>query len=122
MAEHALFTLIPSGALLAGLIVSVSGAIVSASHAYAVDRKKEPPLLDYIDLILLVITSTFSGFIGFLLASFWLQGSDLILAVSGLSAVAGYSVLLSVKDIFIDVLRSKLVPSSIASSKGKRAE
>ena len=91
-----------------GVIVSVIGGIVAASHNYSRERKNMPTTFDGIDFVLLSVSGAFSGFIGFLLASWQLTDNFVILAITGLSAIGGYGMLVTIKDMFLDILRGKL--------------
>ena len=106
--EDPLFSLIAQQQLIAGFVISLFGAIVAAGHTYSKERKNIPPTFNWIDFVFLVISGSFSGFIGFLLASWQIEEFYLILAIAGLSAIGGYGMLVSLKDIFIDVLKNRI--------------
>lgn len=95
--------------LLLGVAVSILGGIVAASHVYSKERKNIPPTFDWIDFVLLVVSSSFSGIIGFLLASWKLEEENAILAIAGISAIGGYSMLVAIKDIALEAMRSRLI-------------
>jgi len=100
--------LILTSSLVSGILVSVVGGVVAAAHTYSNERKNIPPTFDWVDFILLVVTGSFSGFIGYLFAEWKLDETNLILAIAGLSAIGGYKMLLTVKDVIIEVLKSWL--------------
>lgn len=93
---------------LVGVAVSVTGGIVAASHTYSKERKNVPPTFDYVDYIILIMTGTFSGFMGWLVASWKLEEVTLIYATAGLSAIGGYNMLVQVKEILIDTVKTHL--------------
>jgi len=117
--NNQLVTLIVTSGITIGILVSILGGIVSAAHTYSKERKRIPPVFDWIDFILLSVTGSFSGFIGYLFASWKLEDTFLILGIAGLSAIGGYNMLLTIKDIIIDALKSRLLAETTKANKDK---
>ena len=95
-----------------GVLVSFLGGVVAASHNYSRERRNIPPTFDWVDFLLLTVSGTFSGFIGYLLADWWLEDLQVILAIAGLSAIGGYGMLVAIKDMFMEILRLKFSGST----------
>lgn len=113
--QEPLVTALITNTMVLGFVISVFGGVVAASHAYSKERKKIPPSFDWVDFLLLSITGTFSGFIGFLLASWKIEELVAILAIAGLSAIGGYGMLVIIKDLFLEVLKAKVSVDSQAA-------
>ena len=94
--------------ILWGLGISVLGGIVDAAHTFSKERKNIPPTFDWVDFVIIALTGLFSGFVGFLIASWWLENIYAILAIAALSSVGGYGLLIQAKDIMLLAFRAKM--------------
>jgi len=93
---------------LQALLIAVCGGVVAALYKLSYERKQSGSSYDWIDFVLLSVTASFAGVIGFLLASWKFGDPFIILAATGIASTGGYPMLVGIKDSVFKVLKDRL--------------
>lgn len=100
-----------TGDIVAAGVIAVLAGVVSAAWQYNTARRDSELVFDLIDFGIAVLSAVFVGAMGFLGGTQFIDHGPTLLFVVGISAIAGFNGLLSVKDMLLDMLRHKLVPN-----------
>ena len=90
------------------LVVAICGGIVAALFKLSTERKRTGSDYDWVDFVLLSVTASFVGFIGFLLASWKFGDPFIILAMTALASTGGYPMLLSIKEDAYEMVKRRM--------------
>jgi len=90
------------------LLVAFCGGMVAALYKFSQERKVEGSNYDVIDFILLSITGSFAGVMGYCVARWQLEDPFIVIAFTGVASTGGYAVLIFLKDSFLAAARAKL--------------
>ena len=89
-------------------LVSVTGGLVSALWQYNKERKNIPPTFDFVDFIIICVTSPFAGVVFFFAGSLVTTQVEVLWALAATGAIGGLGTLISIKDGMMSVLTDHL--------------
>lgn len=102
------------------LLVAFCGGVVAALYKLAQERKKTGSGYDWVDFSVQACTASFTGVLGFFLASWQVEDPSLIIACTGLASTGGYPMLLTIKNDVFNKTRERLlqpVPNPVGMAK-----
>lgn len=90
------------------LLVAACGGVVAALYKLSLERKKTGSDYDWVDFVLLSVTASFAGVIGFFLASWKFEDPSMVLGMTGIASIGGYPMLLGISEHAFSVAKDKL--------------
>lgn len=90
------------------LLVAFCGGMVAALYKFSQERKRAGSDYDIIDFILLSISGSFAGFIGYCVAKWQLEDPFIVIALTGIASTGGYAMLDFFKESFFTAVRNRL--------------